>query len=315
MFTPPLGGRRMPVLSQGGLTIDYSDEGQGLPVVLIHSSVSGNRQWRSLTEALSDRYRVRRAQPLRLRRDHALAGRDAAVALRAGPARPGRLRRGSAIPSISSGIRYGGTVALKAATLLGSRVGSLVLLEPNPVYLLEQAGRMEAFLEMRALRDHVKTFGALGDWAARRRALRRLLDRRRRLERDAREAPRGLRRGPAAELPRVGHGDGREDHGRATGRARVPDARHERSLDAAPDPRDRRDPRAGCPHWSFRAIAEGGHMAPLTRPSSSIRSCASSSTQAEPTARSAAARRRSASAAGSGRRARRPCRPRPASGS
>jgi pimeloyl-ACP methyl ester carboxylesterase len=48
----------MPVVSKGSLTIDYADDGHGQPVILIHSSVSANRQWRALTEALNDRYRV-----------------------------------------------------------------------------------------------------------------------------------------------------------------------------------------------------------------------------------------------------------------
>jgi pimeloyl-ACP methyl ester carboxylesterase len=48
----------MPVLSKGSLKIDYAEDGRGQPVVLIHSSVSANRQWRALTEALKDRYRV-----------------------------------------------------------------------------------------------------------------------------------------------------------------------------------------------------------------------------------------------------------------
>ena len=48
----------MPVLSKGSLRIDYTDDGQGQPVVLIHGSVSANRQWRALIEALKDRYRV-----------------------------------------------------------------------------------------------------------------------------------------------------------------------------------------------------------------------------------------------------------------
>ena len=48
----------MPVMSKGTLKIDHTDDGQGQPVVLIHSSVSGNRQWGPLTEALKDRYRV-----------------------------------------------------------------------------------------------------------------------------------------------------------------------------------------------------------------------------------------------------------------
>ena len=48
----------MPVLLRDGFRIDYTDEGAGEPVVLVHSSVSANRQWRALAQALSDRYRV-----------------------------------------------------------------------------------------------------------------------------------------------------------------------------------------------------------------------------------------------------------------
>ena len=48
----------MPVLSKGGWNIDYVEAGTGSTVILIHSSVSGNQQWRSLGEALKDRYRV-----------------------------------------------------------------------------------------------------------------------------------------------------------------------------------------------------------------------------------------------------------------
>ena len=58
MFAPPLKLAAMPVLSRAGLRIDFTDEGAGPPVVLVHSSVSGNRQWRALGEDLADRHRV-----------------------------------------------------------------------------------------------------------------------------------------------------------------------------------------------------------------------------------------------------------------
>ena len=48
----------MPILSKGRVRIDHPDDGQGQTVVLVHGSVSGNRQWLTLTEALKDRYRV-----------------------------------------------------------------------------------------------------------------------------------------------------------------------------------------------------------------------------------------------------------------
>jgi len=40
-----------------------------------------------------------------------------------------------------------------------------VLLETNPFYLLKQSGQEDAFAEAMDLRNCVKKFGALGDWA------------------------------------------------------------------------------------------------------------------------------------------------------
>lgn len=57
-----------------------------------------------------------------------------------------------------------GSVALKAAMALGLRVGTLILLEPNPFSLLRQSGRTKAFRESELLRDHVKRFGSVGNW-------------------------------------------------------------------------------------------------------------------------------------------------------
>ena len=48
----------MPVLSKDNLNIDYSEDGVGQTIVIIHSSVNGNRQWRLLIDALRDRFHV-----------------------------------------------------------------------------------------------------------------------------------------------------------------------------------------------------------------------------------------------------------------
>src|SRR5262249_13109345 len=63
------------------------------------------------------------------------------------------------------GHSFGGAVAMKAAARLRGRVGKLVLLETNPFSLLTQHGRVEAFAEVKALRDCVTTCGERGDWA------------------------------------------------------------------------------------------------------------------------------------------------------
>lgn len=153
----------MPVLSRGTLRIDYTDDGEGPPVVLIHSSVSGNRQWRTLTEALQDRYRVLainlfgygETTPWRNTSPQSLYAQAQLILM---------LCEQVGVPVNLVGHSFGASVALKAATLLGKLVRKLVLLEPNPFYLLKQQGRVEAFAESVALRDHVKRFGALGDW-------------------------------------------------------------------------------------------------------------------------------------------------------
>ena len=236
----------MPVISSGNLEIDYSDDGHGPPVVLIHSSVSGNRQWRALTEALTDRYRVLApnmygyggttpwpaAAPQSL---FAQAQIVLAVCEQLGE------------PVHLVGHSFGGTVALKAATLLGPRVGRMVLLEPNPIYLLEQEGRTAAYLEARDLRDYVKCFGALGEWD---RVAERFADYW--IGDGAWDAMPEKRRAAfveasAAQLPRVGRGYGRADDRRAVPGPHLSHAGRQRRLDATADPGDRRDPRGRVP--------------------------------------------------------------------
>jgi len=155
----------MPVLSKGRLRIDHSDDGQGQPVVLIHSSVSANRQWRALIDALKDRYRVLAINLFGYGETTAWPGASP-QSLYAQARLVLSLCEGLASPVHLVGHSFGGSVAPKAATLLGPRMGNLILLEPNPFYLLKQDGRTRAYLESRGLRDHVKSFGTLGDWAS-----------------------------------------------------------------------------------------------------------------------------------------------------
>ncbi len=46
----------MPVMATPSLSVDYVEAGTGPSVILLHSSVAGNRQWRSTLEALQDHY-------------------------------------------------------------------------------------------------------------------------------------------------------------------------------------------------------------------------------------------------------------------
>jgi pimeloyl-ACP methyl ester carboxylesterase len=154
----------MPVLNQGNTKIDYIDEGQGQPVVLIHSSVSGNRQWRALIELLKGRYRLLAINLFGYGETTPWSGRSP-QSLYAQAQLVLALCKDLETPIHLIGHSFGGSVALKSAMLLGQKVGRLILLEPNPFYLLEQDERMKAFLEVRDLRNHVKYFGSLGDWS------------------------------------------------------------------------------------------------------------------------------------------------------
>lgn len=255
----------MPVISQGSLAIDFTDDGQGEPVILIHSSVSANRQWRALTEALKDRYRVLAINLFGYGETTPWPG-TSPQSLDAQARLVVALCEELGTPVHLVGHSFGGSVALKAATLLGPRVGSLILLEPNPFHLLRQAGRMEAFLEARALRDHVKRFGASGDWpkVAERFADYWLGD-------GAWSAmPEKRRTAFADALPPNFH----EWDAVMEEQATIDEwqALTARTL-VVSDPGTRRPIReivellaGACPHWSFHTLPKGGHMAPLTSP-------------------------------------------------
>lgn len=255
----------MPVLSKGSVMIDHTDEGQGQPVVLIHSSVSANRQWRALTDALRDRYRVLAINLFGYGETTPWPG-TAPQSLHAQAQLVLAICEELDSPIHLVGHSFGGSVALKTAELLGSRVASLILLEPNPFYLLQQGGRTQAFLEARNLRDHVKRFGASGDWAkvAERFADYWLGDG------SWRSMPEKRRVAFADSLPpNFYEWDAVMDEETTVEVWKELRARTLVVSDAATRLPIREIVAIfaeACPHWTFRTIPEGGHMAPLTRP-------------------------------------------------
>jgi len=132
--------------------------------MLVHSSVSGARQWRRLLEDLKGRFRVRavnlfgygKTPPWPAEKTQTLDDQAQLVE--------------AALPANADevylvGHSFGGSVAMKAAARLADCVSKLVLLETNPFYLLAQAGHADAFAEAMDLRNCIKKFGALGEWA------------------------------------------------------------------------------------------------------------------------------------------------------
>src|SRR5262245_52143461 len=114
--------------------------------MLVHSSVSGVRQWRRLMEEsegsisrpCSELVRIRKTPPWPAEATQSLDD-QARLVEAALPHQTGEI--------YLVGHSFGGSVAMKAAARLSGRVAKLVLLETNPVYLLAQFGRIDAFAE------------------------------------------------------------------------------------------------------------------------------------------------------------------------
>ncbi|HKB92644.1 MAG TPA: alpha/beta hydrolase [Gaiellaceae bacterium] len=145
------------------MRVAYAVEGDGPVVVLVHSSASGRRQWRTLTAALADRFRVA-ALDLVGYGDMPAWSRSGAQRL----AEQSKLVHGVieelGEPIALVGHSFGATVALDAAAGLGERLPGLVLIEPNPFSLLRDDGRPE-WADAAALRDAVKAAAGSGDLA------------------------------------------------------------------------------------------------------------------------------------------------------
>jgi pimeloyl-ACP methyl ester carboxylesterase len=145
--------------------VDFLEAGSSGPVVmLVHSSVSGARQWRRLMDDLKGRFRVRAVNLFGYGKTPSWRGEtmqslddQASLVEAALPANANEI--------YLVGHSFGGSVAMKVAARLPDRAFRLVLLETNPFSLLAQAGCVEAFSEAMDLRNYIKKFGALGDWA------------------------------------------------------------------------------------------------------------------------------------------------------
>ena len=255
----------MPIVSSGSVNIDYIDEGHGEPVILIHGSVSANRQWHALSELLQDRYRVLAINLFGYGDTTPWSG-DSPQTLYAQAQLVLALFEKLDSPVHLVGHSLGGSVALKAAMLLGPRLGSLILLEPNPFYLLKQFGRTQSLLELRELHDYIKQFGLRGDWPAvsQRFANYWLGD-------GAWSKMPGKRRAVFAESmpPNLYEWDAVMEE-----QTTIEDCKALTSRTLLISDKTTQLPireiveifEQACPHWSFHFIPEGGHMAPLTRP-------------------------------------------------
>jgi len=132
----------MQFIDVDGSRVAYVEQGNGQPVVLLHSSTGSKGQWRTAFADWTQRHRVIAPDLLGYgdtdswHRPRALTVADEVEIVAAVIARADR-------PVHLVGHSYGGAVALHTALALGHGVASLCLIEPTPFYLLAQAGDSE----------------------------------------------------------------------------------------------------------------------------------------------------------------------------
>lgn len=246
--------------------VDRVEAGSGPVVVLVHSSVSGARQWRRLMDDLEDRFHLIAVNLFGYGGTAAWSGPEAqsledqaALVEAALPDRDGRL--------CLVGHSFGASVAMRAAAKLGGRVDRLVLLEPNPFYLLEHHGRREAFAEISALCTLMKAKGAAGEWTA---AAERFADYWGGTGTWA--AMPEARRAAFTEAlkPNFHEWDAVMQETTTLDAWAEALPRETLVVSARQTVRPIREIvgllREACPAWRFEEVADGGHMAPLTRP-------------------------------------------------
>ena len=133
-----------------GTRIAYRDAGDGIPLVLLHSSVSSSGQWKSLVAHLGDGFRTLvpdlygygASGPWPGERFFEIAD-EAEIVARLVAEIPG--------PFHLVGHSYGGAIALRLALNMAERVASLVLIEPVAFYLLKVPGLAQERAEIEAV--------------------------------------------------------------------------------------------------------------------------------------------------------------------
>jgi len=142
--------------------IDYLEQGEGDTVILLHSTAAGNKQWRKLIDTLSPKFRVvapnlygyGNTTAWSVTKTQTLADQAALI--------DQFVHNQNDITII--GHSFGGSVAMMAALRHRDRVKRLILIEPNPFYLLAEHSQSAGYREAANLRNVIKQNGDIGSW-------------------------------------------------------------------------------------------------------------------------------------------------------
>ena len=144
--------------------VDILDVGRGPAAVLVHSASTGNWQWRRLIDDMAGRRRALAVNLYGYGRTPAWPeGRPQSLDAQATLVEIAAAATSGPISIV--GHSFGAAVAMKAALRLADRLAALVLIEPNPFYLLADHGRIAALAEIDELHSLTKARGGPGGWA------------------------------------------------------------------------------------------------------------------------------------------------------
>jgi len=144
------------------MKLDFIEQGNGSAVLLIHSTVAGNKQWRKLIEYLSPHYRILApnlfgyGSTIKWNKKRAQTLSDQVDLLRS------FFEQNESISIV--GHSFGGSVAMMAAKEYPEKIKKLVLIEPNPFYLLEHHSDRDSYQEALNLRNIIKTNASKETW-------------------------------------------------------------------------------------------------------------------------------------------------------
>lgn len=155
----------MKILQVNQVPVAYADEGEGVPVLLLHSSASSHRQWSSLIDSLSARYRVI-APDFHGHGSTPVPGQSADLSTSDDMAIVRQLAGLIEEPFHLVGHSYGGAIALQAAREMRDSLLSLTLIEPAAFFLLRRGGEAAAWREIFSLATGITTLVKRGELEA-----------------------------------------------------------------------------------------------------------------------------------------------------
>ena len=135
--------------------VDYFEVGVGPTVVLLHATATGARQWKNIINGYRDKFRfvavnlIGYGNTPKWESDHTQRLSDQVSLFEKLP--PIKNSRFSIIAH-----SFGGSVAMMAALRFHNLIDKLVLVEPNPFYLLKQAGLFKAYDESLLIQKKIK---------------------------------------------------------------------------------------------------------------------------------------------------------------